>query len=151
MLIGELLGLQSEDRVVPSHQLFVSHLTNSLEASLIISQVLFLVTCGRGFSEEFVNFIMKSVSVSAVTAATLLGAVIIVFSKSVKYILFDSTKEMAYIIMFTIPKIDSTSHKLSTFPFCNDSSIKLKLCSFVLTSSVNSSLSSCFFLCCFRL
>ena len=55
MLIGELLGLQSEDRVVPSHQLIVSHLTNSLEASLIISQVLFLVTCGRGFSEEFVN------------------------------------------------------------------------------------------------
>jgi hypothetical protein len=55
MLIGELLCLQSEDRVVPPHQLIISYLTHSLEASFIISQVLVLVTCGRSFSEEFVN------------------------------------------------------------------------------------------------
>ncbi len=50
------------------------------------------------FSETFVNFILNNVaSVSAVTAATMLGAIIVIMSKAIKYILFDSTKEMAYI------------------------------------------------------
>lgn len=50
------------------------------------------------FSETFVNFILENIAnVSAVTAATFLGAIIVIMSKAIKYILFDSTKEMAYI------------------------------------------------------
>lgn len=50
------------------------------------------------FSESFVDFILKHVaSVNAVAAATFLGAFIVIMSKAIKYILFDSTKEMAYI------------------------------------------------------
>ena len=49
------------------------------------------------FSETFVEFALRNLGLSAITAATLLGAIIVVASKSVKYILFDSTKEMAYI------------------------------------------------------
>jgi AAA family ATP:ADP antiporter len=50
------------------------------------------------FSETFVNFVLQNfVAVNAVTAATFLGAFIVIASKAIKYILFDSTKEMAYI------------------------------------------------------
>lgn len=50
------------------------------------------------FSEAFVEFILKNfASVSAVAAATFLGAFIVIASKAIKYILFDATKEMAYI------------------------------------------------------
>lgn len=49
------------------------------------------------FIEEFVNFVMHNIGISAIAAASMLGAVIVVLSKAVKYILFDSTKEMAYI------------------------------------------------------
>ena len=49
------------------------------------------------FSEGFVNFIMENMAVTAVAAASILGAIIIILSKAIKYILFDSTKEMAYI------------------------------------------------------
>ena len=40
---------------------------------------------------------MHGTQITAVTAATFLGAGIIILSKSIKYILFDSTKEIAYI------------------------------------------------------
>lgn len=49
------------------------------------------------FSETIVDFLMHSTGLAAVTAATFLGAAIVIMSKAIKYILFDSTKEMAYI------------------------------------------------------
>lgn len=49
------------------------------------------------FSETIVDLLMHSTGLAAVTAATFLGAAIIIMSKAIKYILFDSTKEMAYI------------------------------------------------------
>lgn len=50
------------------------------------------------FSESFVQWVLNNLgSVNAVTAATFLGAFIVIASKAIKYILFDATKEMAYI------------------------------------------------------
>lgn len=49
------------------------------------------------FAKEWVDFILVALSTSPIAAASFLGAGIIVVSKGVKYILFDSTKEMAYI------------------------------------------------------
>ena len=49
------------------------------------------------FAEEIADYILKTVSMEAVVAATFLGAAIVIISKAIKYILFDSTKEMAYI------------------------------------------------------
>lgn len=49
------------------------------------------------FSETFVDFVLRNASITAVAAATFLGAIIVILSKAIKYILFDSTKEMAYI------------------------------------------------------
>lgn len=49
------------------------------------------------FAREYVDFILQSMALNPVTAAAFLGAGIVIFSKGIKYILFDSTKEMAYI------------------------------------------------------
>lgn len=48
-------------------------------------------------AEDIVLFILHTISKDAVTAATFLGAGIVIVGKAIKYILFDSTKEMAYI------------------------------------------------------
>jgi AAA family ATP:ADP antiporter len=57
-----------------------------------------LIFFGFILSESFVNFVLNNIAqISAVSAATMLGAAIVIMSKSIKYILFDSTKEMAYI------------------------------------------------------
>ncbi|MCE3231459.1 MAG: exchange transporter [Alphaproteobacteria bacterium] len=49
------------------------------------------------FAREWVDFILQAMATSPVAAASFLGAGIIIVSKGIKYILFDSTKEMAYI------------------------------------------------------
>jgi AAA family ATP:ADP antiporter len=49
------------------------------------------------FAKDWVDFILQAMATSPVAAASFLGAGIIIISKGVKYILFDSTKEMAYI------------------------------------------------------
>lgn len=49
------------------------------------------------FAKEWVDFILEAMATSPVAAAAYLGAGIIIIGKAVKYILFDSTKEMAYI------------------------------------------------------
>ncbi len=49
------------------------------------------------FAKDWVDFILQSMATTPVAAATFLGAGIIILSKGIKYSLFDSTKEMAYI------------------------------------------------------
>lgn len=49
------------------------------------------------FAREQVDFILQAMATSPVAAASFLGAGIIVLSKGIKYGLFDTTKEMAYI------------------------------------------------------
>jgi AAA family ATP:ADP antiporter len=49
------------------------------------------------FAKEWVDFILQAMATSPVAAASFLGAGIVILSKGIKYILFDSTKEMAYI------------------------------------------------------
>lgn len=56
-----------------------------------------VVFFGFIFSETFVDFVLKNSTMTAVAAASFLGAIIVILSKAIKYILFDSTKEMAYI------------------------------------------------------
>lgn len=49
------------------------------------------------FAREWVDFILQAMATNPIAAASFLGAGIVVVSKGIKYILFDSTKEMAYI------------------------------------------------------
>lgn len=49
------------------------------------------------FAKDSVGDILTFLSTNPVTAATFLGAFIVILSKAVKYSLFDPTKEMAYI------------------------------------------------------
>lgn len=49
------------------------------------------------FAKEWVDFILQAMATTPVAAASFLGAGIVILSKGIKYILFDSTKEMAYI------------------------------------------------------
>jgi len=49
------------------------------------------------FAKEWVDFILQAMSMSSVAAASFLGAGIVIVSKAIKYGLFDTTKEMAYI------------------------------------------------------
>lgn len=49
------------------------------------------------FAREWVDFILQAMATSPVAAASFLGAGIVILSKGIKYSLFDSTKEMAYI------------------------------------------------------
>ena len=49
------------------------------------------------FAKDLAQGLLDTIGTNPITAAAFLGAGIIIVSKSVKYILFDSTKEMAYI------------------------------------------------------
>lgn len=49
------------------------------------------------YLKDFVADLLLSIGTNPVTAATFLGAGIVILSKSIKYSLFDPTKEMAYI------------------------------------------------------
>jgi AAA family ATP:ADP antiporter len=49
------------------------------------------------FAKDLAQGLLDTLGSSPISAATYLGAAIIIISKSIKYILFDSTKEMAYI------------------------------------------------------
>jgi len=49
------------------------------------------------FAKEWINFILVAIDTRPEVIASFLGAGIIIVSKGIKYILFDSTKEMAYI------------------------------------------------------
>ncbi len=49
------------------------------------------------YLKEFVANILVSIGTNPLTAATFLGAGIVILSKAIKYSLFDPTKEMAYI------------------------------------------------------
>lgn len=62
-----------------------------------------VITVGGGlfflftFAEEIAQYALNKFSLDAIVAATFLGAGVVIISKAIKYILFDSTKEMAYI------------------------------------------------------
>lgn len=49
------------------------------------------------YLKDFVVNLLQAIGTSPVTAAAFLGAAIVILSKSIKYSLFDPTKEMAYI------------------------------------------------------
>lgn len=49
------------------------------------------------YLKDFVADILLSIGTNPIAAATFLGAAIVIMSKSIKYSLFDPTKEMAYI------------------------------------------------------
>ncbi|HSX19772.1 MAG TPA: Npt1/Npt2 family nucleotide transporter [Gammaproteobacteria bacterium] len=49
------------------------------------------------YLKDFVADLLLSIGTNPITAATFLGAGIVILSKSIKYSLFDPTKEMAYI------------------------------------------------------
>lgn len=58
----------------------------------------FILSSGEvALLKDLVANILVSIGTSPVTAATFLGAGIVILSKSIKYSLFDPTKEMAYI------------------------------------------------------
>lgn len=49
------------------------------------------------FAREQVEFLLKALATNPIAAASFLGAGIVILSKAIKYGLFDTTKEMAYI------------------------------------------------------
>jgi len=57
----------------------------------------FILSNDISFLKEYTNSLLSSLGTNPVTAATFLGAAIVIISKVVKYSLFDPTKEMAYI------------------------------------------------------
>lgn len=63
-------------------------------AFILIGGVLFFLFI---FAKEIMADLLSAMSLTPVMAATFLGFLIVVLSKSIKYALFDPTKEMAYI------------------------------------------------------
>ena len=57
----------------------------------------FILSTDLSFIKEFIHSMLISIKSNPITAATFLGAGIVLMSKSIKYSLFDPTKEMAYI------------------------------------------------------
>ncbi len=88
-----LFGLLAGGNILRRFSWFTAAVITPLVISL--GGVLFF---GFIFSEKLMQFLLNNfASLNAIAAATFLGAFIVIASKAIKYILFDSTKEMAYI------------------------------------------------------
>lgn len=88
IIFGLFIGSNILRRVSWSKAALVTPLVMTLGGALFFLFIL---------SEDQVAFLISYFNSSPVAMATVLGAGIVIVIKSVKYILFDSTKEMAYI------------------------------------------------------
>lgn len=88
ILFGLLIGSNVLRRVSWFTAAVITPLTISLGGVIFFAFI---------FAREWVEFILVSMATTPVVLASFLGAGIVIFSKGIKYILFDSTKEMAYI------------------------------------------------------
>jgi len=88
ILFGLLVGSNILRRVSWFTAAIITPLTITLGGIVFFSFI---------FAKEWVDFILHALATTPIAATSFLGAGIVILSKGIKYILFDSTKEMAYI------------------------------------------------------